>query len=157
MRAERFRLWLEAISATAVIVTLGLVTLELRASTAQAALNTRALEVAAYQDLISQISDLSRISIENPDFVELRVRAAANPLPRRGHAREQLLVSPLSTRGHGVLSVRARTPESGAPRWRARPAPAGALEPGLPGPLGGTARILHRGLVAYVDSLYNAR
>jgi hypothetical protein len=74
-KPDNIRLAVEVGSAMAVALTLGLVALELRAGTEQAALNTRAVEVAAYQDLIAQISEINRINVENPDMNELRSRA----------------------------------------------------------------------------------
>jgi len=55
-------------------VGLGFVGWELRQSTEQAELNTRATEVAAYQDLIGQISELNRLQVESPEFAELQIR-----------------------------------------------------------------------------------
>jgi len=68
------RLWLEVVSALGVIVGLGFVGWELRQSTKQSELNTRATEVAAYQDLIGQISELNRFQVESPEFAELQNR-----------------------------------------------------------------------------------
>jgi hypothetical protein len=73
-RSDRPKLWLEAASVLGVIAGLGLVAWELRQGTAQAALDTRAIEVAAYQDLIGQISDLNRMLIENVDFAAVHDR-----------------------------------------------------------------------------------
>lgn len=73
-RSDRVRLTVEVISALGVILTLAFVGWELRQNTAEAALNRRAAEVQAYQDLIAQISDLNRLAIENPGFNPLRGR-----------------------------------------------------------------------------------
>ena len=76
-QASKLRTWIEIVSAAGVMLGLGLVAWELRQNTDQAVLNTRAVEVAAYQDLIAQISELNRVVLENPDFADLQVRSFA--------------------------------------------------------------------------------
>lgn len=77
-RSDRTRLWIEVISALGVIATLGFVAWELRQNTNEATLNRRAVEVAAYQDLISQITDQNRVAIENDDFADVQMRFYAD-------------------------------------------------------------------------------
>lgn len=62
------------VSAIGVIIGLGFVGWELHQSTEQAELNTRAIEVAAYQDLIGQISNLNAFQIEDGDFAHVQSR-----------------------------------------------------------------------------------
>jgi len=76
-RAPKSKTWIEIASAPGVILGLGLVAWELRQNTDQAVLNTRAVEVAAYQDLIAQISELNRIVLENSAFADLQLRSFA--------------------------------------------------------------------------------
>ncbi len=76
-QTSKLRTWIEIVSAAGVMLGLGLVAWELRQNTDQAVLNTRAVEVAAYQDLIAQISELNRVVLENPDFADLQVRSFA--------------------------------------------------------------------------------
>lgn len=73
-RSDRTRLWIEVVSALGVIATLGFVAWELRQNTNEATLNRRAVEVAAYQDLISQITDLNRVAIEDGEFAGVQAR-----------------------------------------------------------------------------------
>lgn len=65
-KLQEFALIAEIISALAVIAGLIFVGLEIRQSSEETALNTRAIETTAYQDLISQIIDInmSIISVE---------------------------------------------------------------------------------------------
>ena len=58
---SRMSLWLEIISAVAVVVSLVFVGFEIRNSTEQTEQNTRALQVSAYQDLINRIVDMNAI------------------------------------------------------------------------------------------------
>lgn len=66
-KLQEFALVAEIISALAVVAGLIFVGLEISQSTDQAALNTRALETAAYQDLIGQILDIN--NTYNADLV----------------------------------------------------------------------------------------
>ena len=70
----------EIISAFAVVAGLIFVGLEIRQSTDQAALNTRALEVAAYQDLIGQIIDINRDVINDAKLMDIIQRGQANEI-----------------------------------------------------------------------------
>ncbi|MDG2177122.1 MAG: hypothetical protein P8M72_13475 [Gammaproteobacteria bacterium] len=65
-KLQEFAFIAEIISALAVIAGLIFVGLETRQSSEETALNTRAIETAAYQDLISQIIDInmSILSVE---------------------------------------------------------------------------------------------
>ena len=65
-KLKEFALVAEIISALAVVAGLIFVGLEIRQSSEETTLNTRAIETAAYQDLISQIIDInmSILSVE---------------------------------------------------------------------------------------------
>ena len=62
--------WAEVVGVIAVVISLALLTWELNQANNQTALNTRALELAAYQQLIERISEFNLATIQNP---ELRV------------------------------------------------------------------------------------
>lgn len=70
-------LWLEIISAVAVVISLVFVGLEIRNSTEQTEQNTRALQVSAYQDLINRIVDMNAIDIEDGISIESLVSLEA--------------------------------------------------------------------------------
>ena len=67
---SRMSLWLEIISAVAVVISLIFVGFEIRNSTEQTEQNTRALQVSAYQDLINRIVDMNAIDIEDGTSIE---------------------------------------------------------------------------------------
>ena len=73
-------LWLEIISALAVVTSLVFVGFEIRNSTEQTEQNTRALQVSAYQDLINRIVDMNAIDIEDGTSIESLLRIEA-PTP----------------------------------------------------------------------------
>ncbi len=57
-------------SALAVVLSLVFVGLEVREASRQTGLNTEAIQIAAYQDLVAQISELNRLLVE-PDAASL--------------------------------------------------------------------------------------
>ena len=67
---SKMSLWLEIISAVAVVISLVFVGFEIRNSTEQTEQNTRALQVSAYQDLINRIVDMNAIDIEDGTSIE---------------------------------------------------------------------------------------
>jgi hypothetical protein len=68
-KLKKFALVAEIISAFAVVAGLIFVGLEIRQSTDQAALNTRALETAAYQDLIAQILQINTVTLADTELL----------------------------------------------------------------------------------------
>ena len=60
-RLQRWALVAEIVAGVAVVASLIAVAYELRQSTDQSALNTSALEIATYQDLTKNISDLKNL------------------------------------------------------------------------------------------------
>jgi len=79
-RLQEYALIAEIVSALAVVAGLIFVGLEIRQSTDQAALNTRAIEVAAYQDLIGQIIDINRDVINDAELMDIVHRGQANEI-----------------------------------------------------------------------------
>ena len=68
MNLQKWALIAEILSAVAVVASLAFVGYQLQQSNEQTALNTRALELAAYQQLIERISDFNLTTIENPEL-----------------------------------------------------------------------------------------
>jgi hypothetical protein len=62
----------EISGAAAVVVSLVFVGLQIQQSNEQAALNTEALRLTAYQQLIDGISDFNKLTIENAEIREIR-------------------------------------------------------------------------------------
>jgi hypothetical protein len=72
----KIKLLAEIGAAVAVVLSLVFVGLQLRESALQTELNTAAVQVGAYQDLMSQIGELNRLGIEDPDVA--RIQALGN-------------------------------------------------------------------------------
>ncbi|MDA0346873.1 MAG: hypothetical protein O3C43_19235 [Verrucomicrobia bacterium] len=70
-KSAKLQAAIEIISALAVVITLIFLLIEIRQNTEQTALNARAVQMAAYQDLMSQISGMNTLHIENPQFAEV--------------------------------------------------------------------------------------
>jgi len=79
-KLQEYALVAEIISAIAVVAGLIFVGLEIQQSTAQSALNTRALETAAYQDLVSQILDINNVWDSDPYLADLTDRGIRGEL-----------------------------------------------------------------------------
>jgi hypothetical protein len=79
-KLKEFALVAEIISALAVVAGLIFVGLEISQSTDQAMLNTRAVEVAAYQDLIGQIIEINRDAMKDPELLDIIIRGSANQI-----------------------------------------------------------------------------
>jgi hypothetical protein len=71
MNRQRWKDLAEAIGFTAVIASLLFVGIETRNSTKQAELTTQALEISAYQALMSNIDDLNKVLLQNPDLAPM--------------------------------------------------------------------------------------
>jgi hypothetical protein len=76
-RLQRWALAAEIVGGLAVVISLAVVAFELNQSTNQAELNTNALEISAYQDLVAGISDLNSVVIEDPEFARIMGLAQA--------------------------------------------------------------------------------
>ncbi len=69
---QKWALFAEILSAVAVVVSLGFVGYQLQQSNEQAALNTRTLQLAAYQQLIVGISEFNLSTIRSSDLRVVR-------------------------------------------------------------------------------------
>ena len=74
-RRSRFTLVAELVSAVAVVLSLVFVGLEVRETARQTRLNTEALRLAAYQDLISQIAQINTVMLD-PDVATVYIKIA---------------------------------------------------------------------------------
>ena len=68
MERKKWKYIVEAIGFTAVIASLVFVGIETRNSAKQSELTTQALEISAYQALMSNIDDLNMLLVENPSM-----------------------------------------------------------------------------------------
>jgi len=79
-KLQEFALVAEIVSALAVVAGLIFVGLEIQQSTEQSALNTRALETAAYQDLIAQILTINNVYDTDPYLSDVIIRGVKGEL-----------------------------------------------------------------------------
>ena len=101
---QRWALIAEIIGGIAVVFSLVFVGLEVRQSSEETALNTRAIEVNAYQDLIAQILLLNSLFIGDPALSELWASTYdCEELESRADY-EQLIRYFLSVRRHGDMA-----------------------------------------------------
>ena len=71
--------WGEFIGSIAVVATLIYLAIQVRQNSQQMQDNVSSLQIAAYQDLMSRIADINKLSIENPDWAQIVMKAARNP------------------------------------------------------------------------------
>ncbi len=70
---------LEGIGMVAIIASLIFVGIETRNSTQQAILTNRALEIAAYQELMDNIAELNMVQMQDPELAGLMFKARRTP------------------------------------------------------------------------------
>jgi hypothetical protein len=75
MKRQDIKDALEVIGFIAIIASLVFVGMETRNGARQTELNTRAIEIAAYQDLIDNISDINRLTVESESVARLMYKA----------------------------------------------------------------------------------
>jgi hypothetical protein len=75
MTREKWKDLLEGIGFIAIIASLVFVGIETRNSTKQAVLNTQALEIAAYQELMDNIAEMNVLIVQNPAVAALMYKA----------------------------------------------------------------------------------
>ena len=74
MTREQVKDWLEGLGFIAVIASLIFVGIETRNGVIQAELNTEAIEMAAYQELIQSINDMNALALQVPELRDLSIR-----------------------------------------------------------------------------------
>jgi len=74
MSRQQWKDLLEAIGFLAIIGSLVLVSVETRNSTKSTELNTQALEIAAYQELVNNISEMNSLALQSEDTAKLIVK-----------------------------------------------------------------------------------
>ena len=75
MAREKWKNLFESVGIVAIVASLVFVGIETRNSTRQAVLNTQALEIAAYQDLMDNIADMNAIIVQDPGLAALMYKA----------------------------------------------------------------------------------
>lgn len=105
-KLQEYALIAEIISAFAVVASLIFVGLEIRQSSEETLQNTRALEINAYQDLISQISSMNKLVIEDPTFAELYDRVIQGEIPQNGTEKRRIDAYFILSARHGDMAYR---------------------------------------------------
>ncbi len=75
MAREKWKDLIESVGIVAIVASLVFVGIETRNSTRQAVLNTQALEIAAYQDLMDNIAEMNAIIVQDPELAALMYKA----------------------------------------------------------------------------------
>ena len=75
MAREKWKDLFESVGIVAIVASLVFVGIETRNSTRQAVLNTQALEIAAYQDLMDNIAEMNAIIVQDPELAALMYKA----------------------------------------------------------------------------------
>ena len=78
---QKWALVAEIVGGAAVILSLIFVGLEISQTNEETALNTRAIEVGAYQDLINQMNSMNMQLFVNPELAELYRQLINNEIP----------------------------------------------------------------------------
>ena len=79
MTHEKWKNLLESVGIVAIVASLVFVGIETRNSTRQAVLNTQALEIAAYQDLMDNIAEMNALEVQDLGVAALMYKAARTP------------------------------------------------------------------------------
>ncbi len=109
MSTENLQKWAlvaEIAGGIAVVLSLIFVGLEIRQSSEETLQNTRALEVSAYQDLISQISTMNMLVISDPSFAELYDRMMLGEDPQNATERRRIDAFFILSARHGDMAYR---------------------------------------------------
>ncbi len=75
MGREKRKILFESVGIVAIVASRVFVGIETRNSTRQAVLNTQALEIAAYQDLMDNIAEMNAIIVQDPELAALMYKA----------------------------------------------------------------------------------
>ena len=72
---QRWALLTEILGAAAVVFSLLFLGFQVRQSSEETALNTKAVQTGAYQELIRQLEEVNVLLIENPELMRIRLKA----------------------------------------------------------------------------------
>ena len=98
---QKWALVAEIIGGIAIVISLGIVAFELDQSTEQAALNTSALEIASYQDLIKNITELNEAVIDSPLLMSAINKSQFDPESMTDEERTAAYIYYISLFRHG--------------------------------------------------------
>jgi len=81
----------EVIGGIAVVLSLIFVGFQIQQSSEETAMNTRALEATAYQNLIAQIESMNTLIIQDPEFADLYNRMLNRESPTNSVERQRIV------------------------------------------------------------------
>jgi hypothetical protein len=105
MSRERWRDFLEAVGFLAIILSLVFVGLETRNSAKQTEINTQAMEIAAYQELMNNIADINTMSVQSTETAAVMAKVFGFPdLDDSGIERVRIWNAALMLFRHGDIA-----------------------------------------------------
>lgn len=103
---KRLAMIAEIIGGIAVVLSLIFVGLQIRQSSQETALNTRVLEAAAYQDLISQLESMTILIISDPVFADIYNRMLNGESPANDVENQRIVSFITLNIRHGDMAFR---------------------------------------------------
>jgi hypothetical protein len=109
MKNENLQTWAlvsEVIGGIAVVLSLIFVGFQIQQSSEETAMNTRALEATAYQNLIAQIESMNTLIIQDPEFADLYNRMLNRESPTNSVERQRIVTFITLSIRHGDLAFK---------------------------------------------------
>jgi len=109
MKNEYLQTWAlvaEIIGGIAVVLSLIFVGFQIQQSSEEIAMNTRALEATAYQNLIAQIESMNTLVIQDPEFADLYNRMMNRESPTNSVERQRIVAFIIMAIRHGDLAFK---------------------------------------------------
>ena len=103
---QRWALVAEIVGGIAVVLSLVFVGFQIQQSSEETAINTRALQATAYQNLIAQIESMNTLIIQDPEFADLYNRMMNGESPANSVERQRIITFVTLSIRHGDLAFR---------------------------------------------------
>ena len=103
---QRWALVAEIVGGIAVVLSLIFVGLQIKQSSEETALNTRALQATAYQNLIAQIESMNTLIIQDSEFADLYNRMLNRESPTNRVERQRIVTFITLSIRHGDLAFK---------------------------------------------------
>lgn len=103
---QRWALIAEIIGGIAVVLSLIFVGFQIQQSSEETAMNTRALEATAYQNLIAQIESMNTLIIQDPEFADLYNRMLNRESPSNNVERQRIVTFITLSIRHGDMAFK---------------------------------------------------
>ena len=103
---QRWALVAEIVGGIAVVLSLVFVGFQIQQSSEETAMNTRALQATAYQNLIAQIESMNILIIQDPEFTDLYNRMLNRESPADSVERQRIVTFITLSIRHGDLAFK---------------------------------------------------